>query len=476
MSEGETIRSIHFIGICGVAMSQVAAWLASQGVKVTGSDEGVYPPMSDFLQSRGIPVLTPYRSENLVAAETVVIGNALSRGNPEVETVLEKRLPFLSLPELIHTRLLRNKLPIVVSGTHGKTTTSAALACILRKGGHSPGYLIGGLPIGWDSGFDAGKGRWFVIEGDEYDTAFFDKRPKFLHYQPQVVILNNIEFDHADIYKSLGDLFLQFRRLIQLLPGNGLLIANGDESNLECLLQSAPCAVRTFGTRPNAMIRSKILKTTAEGMQFQVRFASGEERVCTTTLWGQHQLLNLTAAAAVAEYAGLSPDLIATAVAGFRGVRRRLELKFQARGAWLYEDFAHHPTAVRAALLSLKIRHPNARIVAAFEPRSNTMARNYFQHEIVAALGIADRITIGGVHRKEKIPERERLDTERIADELRRSGRAALASDSVEEIVEFMMQQINGDTVWIYMTNGAFSGLPERILNALQSRCETCSS
>jgi UDP-N-acetylmuramate: L-alanyl-gamma-D-glutamyl-meso-diaminopimelate ligase len=472
MLQGETIRSVHFIGICGVAMSQVAAWLASQGVKVTGSDEGVYPPMSDFLQSRGIPVLTPYRSENLEAAETVVIGNALSRGNPEVETVLEKRLPFLSLPELIHTRLLRERLPIVVSGTHGKTTTSAALAHILREGGLSPGYMIGGLPIGWDSGFDAGSGRWFVIEGDEYDSAFFDKRPKFLHYQPQVVILNNIEFDHADIYASLDELFLQFRRLIQLLPKNGLLLANADESNLEPLLGSAPCAVRTFGLHPSAMIRSQMLEITAEGMKFRLRFASGEERVCATTLWGQHQLQNLTAAAAAAEYAGVSPDAIPAAVAGFRGVRRRLELKFRARDVWLYEDFAHHPTAVKAALSSLKVRHPNARIVAAFEPRSNTMARNFFQSEIVEALSIADKIAVGAVHRKERIPARERLDTERIAEELRRAGKAALASDMVEEIVEFMLQKPAGETVWIYMTNGAFSGLPERILDALQRRYE----
>ncbi len=451
-------------------MSQVAAWLASQGVKVTGSDEGVYPPMSDFLQSRGIPVLTPYRSENLEAAEAVVIGNALSRGNPEVETVLEKRLPYLSLPELIHTRLLKDKLPIVVAGTHGKTTTSAALAHILREGRFSPGYLIGGLPIGWDSGFEAGDGSWFVIEGDEYDTAFFDKRPKFLHYQPQVVILNNIEFDHADIYSSLDELFLQFRRLIQLLPRNGLLLANADEPNLEPLMRTAPCAVRTFGTRSSAMIQSQILDISAEGMKFQLRFASGEERICSTTLWGRHQLLNLTAASAAAEFAGLSPDDIAAAVADFKGVRRRLELKFQAQGAWLYEDFAHHPTAVKAALTSLKVRHPKARIVAAFEPRSNTMARNFFQKEIVEALKFADKVAIGAVHRKERIPDRERLDTIRIAEELRRSGKESLASDSVEEILAFMTQESEDETVWIYMTNGAFSGLPEMILKALRIR------
>ncbi|HEX7342800.1 MAG TPA: Mur ligase family protein [bacterium] len=460
-------RSIHFCGVCGVAMSQAAAWLKSQGERVSGSDEGAYPPISDFLKAQGIDIRTPYRAENLDGAGMAVIGNALSRGNPEVETILERRLPFTSLPELLHQRILALKYPIVVAGTHGKTTTTAALAQILISAGLSPGYLIGGLPVGWNSGFRAGEGQWFAIEGDEYDTAFFDKRPKFLHYQPQAVLLNNIEFDHADIYSNLGEIYIQFGRLIQLLPRNGCLAVNGDESNLDFLIQKAPCRAVSFGLNAKASVHAENVEMTPEGMQFRLRLADGQQTSCRSSLWGDHQLRNLIGAAAAAEFAGVAPDQIVKGIAAFRGVQRRLELKHHQNGLWIYDDFAHHPTAIRATLSSLRLRHPKAYLAAAFEPRSNTMVRNYFQREVGQALSLADRIVVGGIHRAEKIPAEQRLNVERIVQELRSDGREAHLYADVDRLADVLTKDLPKEAVIVLMSNGAFSGLCGKLLERL---------
>jgi len=460
--------SIHFCGICGVAMSQVAAWLKSEGEQVSGSDEGAYPPISDFLKAQGIEIRAPYRADNLDGAGLAVIGNALSRGNPEVEAILERRLPFVSLPQLLHQRILAWKNPIVVAGTHGKTTTTAALAQILQTAGLSPGYMIGGLPVGWKSGFAAGEGRWFAIEGDEYDTAFFDKRPKFLHYQPRVVLLNNIEFDHADIYSGLEEIYTQFARLIQLLPRHGCLMVNGDESNLDFLIQKAPCRVVRFGLQPTADVRAENVELTPEGIRFKLHLSSGQEIQCATALWGDHQLRNLVGAAAASEFAGVSADQIVKGIAAFRGVQRRLELKYHRRGLWVYDDFAHHPTAVKATLASLRARHPQAYLAAAFEPRSNTMVRHYFQGEIGEALSLADRIVIGGVHRADKIAPEQRLDVEQIVQELRGRGREADSNTDADHLAEVLTKDLPEEAVIVLMSNGAFSGLCGKLLERLK--------
>lgn len=444
-------------------MAQIAAWLRKGGAEVTGSDAGVYPPMSEFLPSQGIEILTPYRAENVKASQTVVIGNALSRGNPEVEATLEKRLPFLSLPELIHSQVLSRRRSIVVAGTHGKTTTTAILAQLLSQAGSSPGYMIGGLPVGWDSGFEAGSGDWFVIEGDEYDSAFFDKRPKFLHYQPQVVLLNNIEFDHADIYTSLEEINTQFLRLVNLIPRNGCLIANGDKKNLNEFIKKAPCPTLTFGLTEYADIRGEIVDLQPAGMKFRVRFASGQESVCTSPLWGEHQLYNLLSAAAAAEFAGVRPDKIALAIPEFRGVRRRLELKFSDGHRWLYDDFAHHPTAIKAALTALRQRHSGIPIVAILEPRSNSMVRNIFQGEIVEALGTADQVIIGAVHRKGSIPPENRFDPSLVVQRLISKGNAAFHIEDVDEIAALLQEKLPPQAAVVVMSNGGFSGLVAKL-------------
>lgn len=469
MQSENPIRSYHFIGICGVAMAQVAAGLKNVGYRVTGSDQGIYPPMSDFLQAQGIDVLSPYSAENLSSADVVVIGNVLSRGNPEVEETLSKRLPYLSLPELIHSEILKDRLPVVVAGTHGKTTTTAALAHLFVHAGLEPGYMIGGLPVGWEKGFDIGAGKWFVIEGDEYDCAFFDKRPKFLHYQPQVVILSNVEFDHADIYSSADEILMQFRRLIRLIPKSGCLVVNADWPVLGDLTKEAFCPVITFGRGTNADIQSELIRTHANGMEFSIRFASGQKLICNSRLWGDHQLSNLTGAAAAAEFAGLNTGKIAEAVADFSGVQRRLELKFSDGKRWLYDDFAHHPTAVTAALSSMKVRHPDLPVFAAFEPRSNTMTRRYFQKEITEALRLADGIALSEVHRADKIPAGERLNVGQIAENLRRAGKRAFHKDDVREIASWIGDKLPDEAVIVVMSSGSFSGLVPLLTSRLKS-------
>lgn len=467
MQSEKPIRSYHFIGICGVAMAQVAAGLKNVGYRVTGSDQGVYPPMSNFLEAQGIDVLSPYSAKNLSSADVVVIGNALSRGNPEVEATLNERLPYLSLPELIRSEIIKDKLPVVVAGTHGKTTTTAALAHIFVQAGLEPGYMIGGLPVGWEKGFDIGKGKWFVIEGDEYDCAFFDKRPKFLHYQPQVVILNNVEFDHADIYFSADEILTQVRRLIRLIPNSGCLVVNTDWPVLKDLSEEAFCPVITFGRGTNADVQSELIRTHAGGMEFSIRFASGGKEICNTKVWGDHQLSNLTGAAAAAEFAGLDPGKIIEAAADFSGVQRRLELKFSDGNRWLYDDFAHHPTAVMAALSSVKARHPDLPVFAAFEPRSNTMTRRYFQKEITEALQLADGIVLGEIHRAEKIPVDERLNVEQIAEHLKQAGKKAFHSKDVGEIASWIGGELPRESIIVVMSSGSFSGLVPLLMKLL---------
>lgn len=449
-------------------MAQVAAGLKRSGREITGSDQGVYPPMSDYLRSQGIEVLSPYHEHHVTSADVVIIGNALSRGNPEVEATLEKRIPYLSLPELIHAEILRDKLPAVVAGTHGKTTTTAALAHILQYAGLSPGYMVGGLPVGWQHGFDIGSGRWFVIEGDEYDCAFFDKRPKFLHYQPQLVILNNLEFDHADIYASVAEIRTQFRRLIKLIPRNGGLVVNADWSVLMELASEAHCPVVPYGRGTNAAVRSELIGVTPSGMEFILHFASGHKEVCSTILWGDHQLANLTAASAAAEQIGVDPGAISEAVKSFRGVQRRLQLKYSDGQRWLYDDFAHHPTAVKETLTSLKKRHPHLPVFAAFEPRSNTMVRKFFQKEITQALSLADGIALCDIHRSEKIAEEDRLNIPQIIGQLQHMGKKAFYHKESTEIALWIGENLPESGVIVTMSSGFFSGLINKLLAYFQ--------
>jgi UDP-N-acetylmuramate: L-alanyl-gamma-D-glutamyl-meso-diaminopimelate ligase len=454
------IKSIHFIGICGTAMASVAVALQERGVRVTGSDANVYPPMSTFLAERGIEVRKGYREENFSdAPELVVIGNAISRGNPEAEAVLERKLRYCSLPELLKETFIRGKRSIVIAGTHGKTTTTALLTWVFEHNGLNPSYLIGGIPNNFPQGARFTDSEWFIIEGDEYDTAFFDKRSKFVHYLPEVAVLNNLEFDHADIFENLAQIQKSFRHFINLIPRNGLLIANGDDANIAPLLEIDRCPIQRFSLGDAADLRFAV-----EGSHFSV---GGAE--FALPLFGELNVRNALAVIAVARYCGLSDAQIQSAFDSFEGIKRRMEVRGEARGVTVIDDFAHHPTAIRETLKALKARFPNRRIWAVFEPRSNSTRRSVFQDDLAAAFGNADKVVVAKVARLDQIPKAERLDAERLIVDVQTHGAEAVYLPDVGAIVNHVTAQAaEGDVVCV-LSNGSFGGIHEKLLAALKA-------
>jgi UDP-N-acetylmuramate: L-alanyl-gamma-D-glutamyl-meso-diaminopimelate ligase len=433
------VNSVHFVGICGAAMASVAAMCRELGFTVTGSDENVYPPMSTFLQTRGIRIAEGYCATNLDRRpDLTVIGNAMKRGNPEVECVLDERLNFCSLPELVRNFFLAGKHTIVVAGTHGKTTTSSLLAWVLESAGLQPGFLIGGMPVNFGCGARVALGPFFVVEGDEYDTAFFDKRSKFVHYCPDTVILNNIEFDHADIFPDLAAVKHAFRQLVAIVPRRGRIIANGDDSNVREVVERAPCTVEFF--------------------------SSTDYRL---PLPGRHNQRNAAAVAMCAEQLGLGQEQIRRAFATFKGVKRRMEIRGEAAGVTVLDDFAHHPTAIAETIRAIREKFPRRRLWALFEPRSNTTRRNIFQRELAESLAAADGVYISRVDRLQELPEHERLDPEQIVAELRAQGKPARYSGGADEIVTDLTPQLRaGDVVGIF-SNGGFGGIHDKLLARL---------
>jgi UDP-N-acetylmuramate: L-alanyl-gamma-D-glutamyl-meso-diaminopimelate ligase len=478
------VKSIHFAGICGTAMASVAALLKERGYNITGSDDNVYPPMSTFLESRGIPILNGYRAENLdIAPDLIVIGNAMKRGNPEVERALEQRLNFCSLPEVIREFLLRGKHSIVVSGTHGKTTTTSLTAWLFAHAGLKPGFLIGGIPLNFGHGAAAAEGKHFIIEGDEYDTAFFDKRSKFVHYAPDTVIINNLEFDHADIFENVESVKKAFRQLIAIVPRNGTIVANADDANVRAVLQKTFSRVVTFGLGANADVRAADISYGETGAEFFVhrRDSGAAEKTIdasvsstplrfTIPLPGEHNLRNALAAASVALMHGLTPQQIQSGFDTFKGVKRRLEVRGEACGVTVLDDFAHHPTAIAETLKAIRQRYPQRRVWALFEPRSNTTRRNFFQRELTEALSEADGVVIGKVDRLNELAESERLNPELIVSTLRTGGKPAFYLSDAQSIVQTLCPQLaEGDVVAVF-SNGKFDGVHEKLLKALRCR------
>ena len=454
------IQSVHFIGICGTVMASVAAALQERGVRVTGSDSNVYPPMSTFLADRGVEVREGYRKENLSdAPELVVIGNAISRGNPEAEAVLERKLRYCSLPELLKETFIRGKRSIVVAGTHGKTTTTSLLAWVFEHNGLNPSYLIGGIPNNFSQGARFTDSEWFIIEGDEYDTAFFDKRSKFVHYFPEVAVLNNLEFDHADIFENLAQIQTSFRRFINLIPRNGLLIANGDDANIEPLLEIDHCPIQRF-----SLGDAVDLQFTVEGSIFSL---DGAE--FALPLFGELNVRNALAVIAVARHSGLSDSQIQAGFDTFEGIKRRMEVRGEERGVTVIDDFAHHPTAIRETLKAVKARYPGRRLWAVFEPRSNSTRRSVFQDDLAAAFGDADEVVVAQVARLDQIPETERLDAERLMADVQRHGAKAAYLLDVDAIVNYVTAQAaEGDVVCV-LSNGSFGGVHEKLLAKLRA-------
>lgn len=462
-------QHIHLIGICGTAMASLAGLLKQRGFKVTGSDAAAYPPMSDFLSSMNIPVAQPYGDANLKPRpDLVVVGNAISRGNPELEYVLDERIPFRSLPDVLHEYFLRAREPVVVAGTHGKTTTTSMLAWIFQSAGKDPSFLIGGIAENFGSSFALKQGKHFILEGDEYDTAFFDKGPKFLHYFPQAVILTSVEFDHADIYKDLDAVKTAFKRLVNLVPRKGKIIAYDAHPNVDECLARAFSAVERYGLKEDSFWRITDMNFAPGSTSWSVLREGQPWANLQFSLAGEYNVLNAVAAAAMASHYGIDYRTIADALKSFKSVKRRLEVKAEIDGITIIDDFAHHPTAIAETLRALRTRYPSARLWAIFEPRSNTVRRKVLQKELVSSLALADQVVIASVFKAEAIPEDERLTTSAVVAGIKRAGKPAREMADADAIVFAVAPElVPGDVVAI-LSNGGFGGIYEKLPRKLE--------
>ena len=458
-------------------MASLAGMLAERGFQVTGSDAAAYPPMSDFLLSLGIPVSQPFSADNLKPKpDLVVVGNAISRGNVELEHVLDQRISFCSMPQLLHDEFLAGKESLVVAGTHGKTTTTSMLSWIFEVAGTKPSFLIGGIAENFGRSFQLGEGKYFILEGDEYDTAFFDKGAKFLHYFPDSLILTSVEFDHADIYKDLDAVETSFKRLVNLVPRRGRIIAFDNGESIERCIAKAFCSVERYGERAKANWKIEDLQLTAKGTLWSVLRDGKPWANFDFPLAGEYNVWNATAAAALAAHSGIAVDVIASALKSFKSVKRRLEVKAEVNGITIVDDFAHHPTAIAVTLSALRARYEGRRLWAVLEPRSNTLRRNVFQQELAKSLSMADEIVIANVFKSESIPEPERLDVNLVAAELTQAGHHARVLQDVNAIVATCAPEMRSGDVIAILSNGGFGGIYEKLPQHLQSLTDSSNS
>ena len=444
-------------------MGAVAAAMKDRGFAVSGQDEKVYPPMSDYLVARGIPITSGYAPEDIPPGlDLVVIGNAMTRGNPAVEAVLNRKLPYLSLPETLKLFFLRGRHNLVVTGTHGKTTTTSLLTWIMESAGLAPGWLIGGVPANLPGGANLRDSRHFVIEGDEYDTAFFDKGSKFLHYLPELVIVNNIEFDHADIYRDLDEIKTSFRRLLNIVPGEGMVLVNADDPASVDVARTCPAPIVEVGFSPNAghhILEPEQGKNGSSFGLFGTRFE--------VPLLGQFNIRNAAMAASAAHFYGVPVDVIGSALASFAGIKRRQEVRGVVKGITVIDDFGHHPTAIRETLSALRSRYSPGKIWAVFEPRSNTTRRNIFQHDLPKAFANADGVFLGAVARLDQIPPEERLDPEQVIADIAATGKPARYESSADAIVASVAHHASEGDVVVVFSNGSFDGIHAKLLSGL---------
>jgi UDP-N-acetylmuramate: L-alanyl-gamma-D-glutamyl-meso-diaminopimelate ligase len=464
-------KHIHLIGICGTAMASLAGMLNERGFRVSGSDAAAYPPMSDFLRDLGILVAQPFDAKNLdPRPDLVVVGNAISRGNVELEHILDHRIPFCSLPQLLHDEFLRGKEVLVVAGTHGKTTTTSMLSWIFHSAALDPSFLIGGIAENFGSSFQLGQGKHFIIEGDEYDTAFFDKGPKFLHYFPDSIILTSVEFDHADIYKDLDAVETAFKRLVNLVPRRGRIIAfDGaagsatESSSLERCLSKPFCPVDRYGAGPRANWKITNLRLDPSRTSWTVLHNDQPWADLEFALAGEYNVWNATAAAALAASCGVGKDAIGAALKTFKSVKRRLEVKAQVNGITIIDDFAHHPTAIAGTLRALRTRYPGSRLWAILEPRSNTLRRRVLQSDLAHSLALADEIVVAGVFRSEAVPENERLELPALAAEIEGNGHRVRLLPDADAIVQTTAPEMKPGDVIAILSNGGFGGIYEKL-------------
>jgi UDP-N-acetylmuramate: L-alanyl-gamma-D-glutamyl-meso-diaminopimelate ligase len=451
-------------------MATLAAMLKRKGLDVQGSDQDVYPPMSDFLAAEGIPTLIGYRPEHITSdIDTVVVGNAISRGNPELEAVLDRKIRYVSLPEAIREHFLWGARSIVIAGTHGKTTTTSLTGWLLTHGGLDPSVLVGGIARNFGEGgssYRIGQGRDFVIEGDEYDSAFFDKTAKFLKYLPDIAVVNNVEFDHADIYADFDAVMLAFRRLVNLVPRRGLLLIGADNPGARALIPAAVSRVETFGLGEDVDWQGHDVEARGETTRFRVRRHGSPFGEFQMRMMGAYNVRNALAAIAVATDVGVSVERIAEGLRLFAGIKRRLEIVGTASGVTIYDDFAHHPTAVAETLAGLRASHPDARIWAVFEPRSASSCRRIFQDDFARAFSTADEVLIAPVFRS-TLPEPERLSVPQLVRDLNTGGRSAREAESIADIIGAVVREHRPGDLVVIMSNGGFGGIHQKLLRAL---------
>lgn len=471
---------VHFMGICGTAMASLAGLLQDRGFKVTGSDQNVYPPMSTQLESIGIKIMEGYKRENLApvngrVADLVIVGNVISRQYEEAQALLESQIPFASLPQAMGQLVIENRHSIVVSGTHGKTTTTSLMAWVTDQLGLRPGFMIGGIPKNFDHSYRVPQGDWFVIEGDEYDTAFFDKVPKFIHYRPRSVILTSVEFDHADIYRDLEHVKQAFVRLLELLPAQGVLVTNAEDENIADLLErkrqhlaSEGRRVVTFGLAKGDY-QARDIKLTSSGAEFEVHRAGHAPTTIRIGLIGEYNIKNALAAFALSESLGFDMTKVVAAIESFSGVKRRQEIIGRPNDITIIEDFAHHPTAVKQTIETIHARYPNSRVFSVFEPRSATSRRNVFQSEYADALGAGQAVLMPPPFNQGGIPEEQRFSADKLIADLRAKGCDAHLCQTVDDIVAELKRRARPGDAILIMSNGGFGGIYEKLLKELSA-------
>jgi UDP-N-acetylmuramate: L-alanyl-gamma-D-glutamyl-meso-diaminopimelate ligase len=464
----EKLSHIHLMGVCGTGMASLAGMLKEQGYGVTGSDANVYPPMSLLLESLGIPVFDGYGPGNLSPEpDMVIVGNVITRVNPEAAELSRLRLPYLSFPQAIRQFAIGDKESIVISGTHGKTTTSSLIAWILETAGMDPGFMIGGIPRNFETNFKLGKGRYFVIEGDEYDSAFFDKGPKFLHYNPLFVILTSIEFDHADIYRDLDHVIDSFRRLIDLIPSDGRLIANGDDETICREIKRAACGIETYGFGKGNHWQIADMADSRAFTAVKVLQGGQAQTTFETPLFGRHNISNCLSAVVLAQVLGVPRDALFRALKTFKGVKRRQEILGEKKGIMVMDDFAHHPTAVKETVQAVKQKCPHRRLIVVFEPRSNSSRRNIFQAQYAGSFDDGDVVMIREPPMMEKIPVAERFSVGQLVSDLGERGLEAHCFADTDSLLASLLSGSKAGDIVLIMSNGGFDNLHQRLLKAI---------
>src|SRR3989338_461193 len=464
------MKHVHLIAVCGTAMSALAGMFKENGYRVTGSDQNVYPPMSDILKKQGIEIRVGYKEDNIAdKPDLVIVGNAVSKNNPEVEALLDSKISYLSMPQALAEFFLKDKKIVVVAGTHGKTTTSSIIAWVLEASRKDPSFLIGGIPKNFGKNYKLGKGDFFVIEGDEYDTAFFDKGPKFLHYIPDVAVLTSIEFDHADIYADFSQVENAFKKFIHKIPLQSKIIACEDDENAIRISKESACKVETYGINSVSDWRIEGIERGNGNAFFEIRHKENILGRCITSLIGKHNLMNLLGAIAALRSLGLSAEEITAGIQSFQGVRRRQEIVGEVKGITVFDDFAHHPTAVRETVRGFKESYPERRLWAVFEPRSNTSRRSVFEKEYSEAFLDAEKIIIAGVYNPGLLDDKIRFSPQRVVDNLVNKGKEAFYIEKVEDIVSHLAGNLKKNDIVLIMSNGGFGGIHKKLLQKLKT-------